>query len=413
MAKYLRIDPRDFIMKPFITCPRCGQVEFGILSVGPDSFKRRCRGCRLATDYSLPDVHKTIIYLDQFVITNLMHIRSRAEKKVEPFWYDVYDRLVRLSTLQAIVCPASAAHRLESAPATSQKQLQDGYEMLAHDVRFEDFEDIKCAQVLDCLDVWIVGDTTRLCEIHREQVLDGDPDRWIDRHRVSVTLPPIPGYLEALEADLRTTHEGLLGVFQTWKAEPDRTWEYWRDSEGAAWGRAQVKLLQQEAQKREEIRRVKREMLIPFGLTQPPVIRLFDQITNELGQADVPEVEQSRKFIEFMLSENLREAPFIKIASGMYACLAKKASTQQKPPTRGFYSDVDVMSCLLPYCDAMFVDRECCAYWREIQAVERRRLPYATRVFSLATKDEFLAYLDDLEQAVPPIQHQLASEVYG
>ena len=54
------------------------------------------------------------------------------------------------------------------------------------------------------------------------------------------------------------------------------------------------------------------------------------------------------------------------------------------------------MSCLLPYCDAMFIDKEIATYWREIQGTPSRRLPFETRVFSLSNKVELLAYLDEL-----------------
>ena len=116
--------------------------------------------------------------------------------------------------------------------------------------------------------------------------------------------------------------------------------------------------------------------------------------------------------VAFMHTQPITTAPFIQISRAMYACLAKKAATQVKPPTPGFFNDIDFMSCLLPYCDAMFVDRECSTYWREIQNSPTRRLPYTTKVFSLATKAEFLAYLDQLDAAVPAEQRRLAHEVY-
>jgi hypothetical protein len=60
----------------------------------------------------------------------------------------------------------------------------------------------------------------------------------------------------------------------------------------------------------------------------------------------------------------------------------------------------------------MFMDKECAAYWLEIQTSAARRTPYATRVFSLTTKLDFLSHLDELEQAIPDKQRRLANEVY-
>jgi len=69
-----KFDPRDFISPPFVSCPECSQPSFGILRVGPDTFVRRCRNCFHMRDFGLPAVRKTILYLDQFVISNLMLI---------------------------------------------------------------------------------------------------------------------------------------------------------------------------------------------------------------------------------------------------------------------------------------------------------------------------------------------------
>lgn len=90
-----------------------------------------------------------------------------------------------------------------------------------------------------------------------------------------------------------------------------------------------------------------------------------------------------------------------------------KAPTQKEPPTKGFFSDVDVMSCLLPYCNAMLLDRECAGYWREIQSSPKHRLPYGTRVFSLAAKDDFMAYLDEIEKSATEEHRKLVRDIYN
>jgi hypothetical protein len=49
--------------------------------------------------FDLPRVHKAIVYLDQFVISNLMLARS-GTKRVQPFYYTLYNKLLNLSNLQ-------------------------------------------------------------------------------------------------------------------------------------------------------------------------------------------------------------------------------------------------------------------------------------------------------------------------
>jgi len=100
-------DPRDLIEGPFISCPKCLGNNFGILSVGPSSFDRLCRDCLHDETFGLPVVRKVVIYLDQFVISNLMLVRSKSPKQVEPFYGTLYNKLSNLSKLQAIICPYS------------------------------------------------------------------------------------------------------------------------------------------------------------------------------------------------------------------------------------------------------------------------------------------------------------------
>lgn len=57
---------------------------------------------------------------------------------------------------------------------------------------------------------------------------------------------------------------------------------------------------------------------------------------------------------------DMLEIPFNDIASSLWASIAHQAAYggRKKPPDRGMVSDIDMISTLLPYCDAMFIDRE-------------------------------------------------------
>src|SRR5260370_42636779 len=70
---------------------------------------------------------------------------------------------------------------------------------------------------------------------------------------------------------------------------------------------------------------------------------------------------------EFLRSGAINEAPFNVIAASMYASLAQKAAAgQKKVPNRGTFTDVNILSTLLPYCDAMFMDNGCRALLQDI-----------------------------------------------
>jgi hypothetical protein len=64
-------DPRDLIFPPFSLCAACGREALGILSVGSQRVTRRCRECLATASEALPAVDKKVIYLDQFVLSNV------------------------------------------------------------------------------------------------------------------------------------------------------------------------------------------------------------------------------------------------------------------------------------------------------------------------------------------------------
>jgi len=66
----------------------------------------------------------------------------------------------------------------------------------------------------------------------------------------------------------------------------------------------------------------------------------------------------------------------------------------------GMTNDLNILSLLLPYCDAMFIDNQCrgCLEEKDLQD----NIDYSTRVFSLTSKEDFLGYLEQLETEFPP-----------
>ena len=413
MGATVKLDPRLFINPPFSTCPSCGGEEFGVLTVHADSFVRRCRACWYDQTYDLPPVRKTLLYLDQFVISGIMRVRQKTAKPDgDRFYVTLYEKLAHLLKLQAIVCPYSEAHLLESDVHSNPKALRDSYRAFAEGVHFESFDDIRHTQVMARLERWLSGSLAPIT-IDRDDALEGrEIDIWTEPFDISFELPPIPGMTDKLRAWRAQSHQGLVAVFnRTWKAEPHQTWEYWRDREAASWGRLIFPIYQREVLRWANILEGRVQPL-PHETEPHHFVVLIHAIADRIEEAGCPTAHKLESALRF-LKEATADTQFRQIAGSFYACAAKKAASQVKPPTQGFNNDIDVMSCLLPYCDAMFMDNEMANYWREIQGTPTRRLPFETQVFSLSRKDDFLAYLDQLERSVSDEQRRIAIEIYA
>ena len=72
-------------------------------------------------------------------------------------------------------------------------------------------------------------------------------------------------------------------------------------------------------------------------------------------------------------------------------------------------NDIDIIGVLLPYCDAMFVDKECAEILKQI----KNKINFSTKIYSLNNKNEFIDYLNEIEKKTPKSHFEKVYEVYG
>ena len=126
------------------------------------------------------------------------------------------------------------------------------------------------------------------------------------------------------------------------------------------------------------------------------------------------------KILEVILSyfhspDLLLEIPYIRISTVMYAGLAHKAVSGKKDPPKSLV-DVQFIGSYLPYCDAMFVDKESQTLLKELpkSAPSHLRLKeFLAKIFSLRDKKEFLDYLDGVVADIPKEQIDILKDVSG
>ena len=410
-------DPRDFISRPYWDCPFCGaQRTFGVSMVLHDHYVRRCRTCLCDTTHSLPPVHKKVIYLDQFVISNMMKAlnpQTKAHKKrsADPYWAHLFAKLHSLCKLQLIVCPDSSLHEQESALAPQfYRALKRMYELLSHAVGFDSPTEIKQLQIGDGALNWVRGEDGKAPNLDPEGVVDGKVHGWQQRLILSADIPIERQWVDELRTEREQAARWLKERFCSW-AKEGTTFEQQFDIELRAFPRTLLKL---------HFGRQAKLAAILEGKHEPALSDLYPDLSSSLilsvhsafTRAGVRDSELWPKTLEYLLSDSLRNVPFIRISAMLYAALARRAASGRKrPPDRGMMSDIRIISVLLPYCDAMFIDNEC----RGLLCEEplSGALDYGTTLFSTNNKERFLNYLDDIKSRASPEHLDKVKEVYG
>jgi hypothetical protein len=341
---------------------------------------------------SLPALRKKVIYIDQCAISNIMMVLSPEVKGheravAEPFWSELYDVLDVVRHLQVAVCPDSTAHEHESLASPFFGSLKNTYEHFSGGLSFERDESIKMKQI---------GEAAR-CFIRKEELkFDLDPQRivrghlhgWQDRIRISVD-GMLPGTLEGLRNTRSKVQLGIQEVFEEWQ-KGKRSFEEVFEQERGAY--APFIARQYVADQEKMARAIMGNLPLSLDAFMPSTASYTIGMVKHIFDMEAAPAKPAATVKDFLDSGLLKEVPFNVIASSMFASLAKKAAAGQKePPNQGTSNDIDVVSTLLPYCDAMFVDNGCRALLQDIP--KKHKLPYPCRVFSKNVCSEFLKYL--------------------
>lgn len=386
----ISIGPASFITGPYDECPACeAEDAFGLLSVGRTSYVKRCRECFETQTLTLPVLDKRMIYLDQHAISHLsksLHPDSKHKYDLDKpathfgFWGEVFAKLDRLHKLQLAVCPISPVQRSESLlDSRLTDQLKTVSEHLAGEVSFRDEFGIRMMQLSEAMDAFLSGDPV---EHDRNQVVNGNLDHWLDKIRISVDMGLADLEREETRADREKNFRSLEAQREAILASPKQDFDgYFRD------------LLQQS-----------RELL--DGRMARTVM------SRSLEKFGVPEDDWAQTVDDFSSSDQMREMPQLRLWAGLFAAYDVEVVEQRAPDLKAsLYFDFIGISSYLPYSDAFFLDRECARLLNE--ARENGEVPWTTRIFTIDLKDEFLAYLEEVEDSAPEGHHDLVERVYG
>jgi len=360
----------------------------------------------------LPALRKTVLYLDQNVVSDMMKAINPATRSygrpVLERWRDLFRRVDRLCKLQLLVCPGSPTRDHESAVSPFQNALARMSGQLSGGSRFHSSVDVRLLQLDRCVRRRF-GEPVDAAGTAEEVIL-GPLHGWTPKLQLSVEFPYSADYVRHLRATRLRTQALLEQLNESrWLREP-LSFDEWVLEETREFGR----LLKFHYEQFLEVVGgvfARRRPISELNLDDV-AYRTINTIRRSFEETGVGKEEAKERTLAFVTSDEVGEAPSIRINSMLYAARARKAAGgQRRPPRASFVHDVQAISSYLLYCGAMFVDNECRALLTEEPVCSR--LGYPTRVFSKSNWDAFIRFLDDLLAACRPDHRDLVAQVYG
>lgn len=337
-------------------------------------------------------------------------VKGHERAAAEPFWKELFEALSVVCHLQLVACPDSREHQHESLASPFYKAVKGTYEHFSGGVSFHDAETIEIQQICDLARAWLKKEPAKF-DFSPESVSSGRLHGWSGRMFITVD-GVLPGTLDEWRAMRSKTHEALREVFERWKTEKKSFGELFA-IEKASYSQTLIQVYVRDCRKRAQMAVMMMRGQMPT-LEEVLSSRTENLISNLrfLFQREVGKEEGDARLVEFIRSGAINETPFTLIRAAMYASLATKAIAGQKEiPNQGTVTDINIVSTLLPYCDAMFVDNGCRALLRDIP--REYTLPYGCRVFSPNAGMDFIRYLTEIRDAVTPEHLKLIEEIYG
>lgn len=404
---------RDLISAPFIACPRCERNEFGILMISGDVCTRRCRSCLHKKGDKLPPLRKRVILLDQFAVSNLMFAIDAdlpQNKRVQPYYSELFDLLGSLVKHQLIVCPVSPAHHEESMVTPHYKAMNRMSEHLGNGCSFWDAATVRRFQLSKHCLSWVRGKPEVEPRFEAQDLAHGDLHEWADLLLITVKRRLNASDVDALRHDRARSSASLNATFGRWQTEP-LSFEQWFRQEMASYGPVVFREYERFYQKLGEVELGLRAPSLDECLP-PEAVVLVKGMCIYLQDHGLSQPESSEAVRAYLHSDALRFVPSLRISCMLWAALARKASSGQKrPPTQGMVSDVEVASAVLPYVDAAFIDNEVRALLTEEPL--RSRAGIAADLFSPNNVHAFQTYLRSIMAEAPVSHVEIARSVYG
>lgn len=370
----------------------------------------RCTECRFTAQVPLPQVNKTVIYLDQFVFSTIFKMKAGSPAPIgkESLYEDLEPLLRRVVLLQQAILPHSDIHSSETIVFQEAKGLRSAYEALGGDVSLKDTYDVEAKQVFAYATAFRDNSEPALT-FEPAEILDTDWNEWLRDMRITLNTD-YAVFAAGIRRERDHGFAALKSVFESWAKEKPSF----------------AKLLERElrlgAHKRSALSKVMIRIQGASGevdfdellnASMEPIWREFRLLIDffRKDRLEASEADAVARIGEFWDWGRFREMPFNRISAYLFAALGRRVVMGQRKFTRGIMNDIRAIAAYAPYVDAMFIDREMAELLNEEPL--KSDLVYRAQIFSYANAEAFLEYLRTLEASTSSEVREFASRIYG
>ncbi|MGZ3171646.1 MAG: hypothetical protein ACXWJC_01010 [Croceibacterium sp.] len=310
--------------------------------------------------------------------------------------------------LQQAVFPPSDVHHSETLVSPWPQELRDAYEAVSGEVRLEDTNHIQLSQIAAFARAFITHDKPEI-NFGIDNAVRGRRNEWLPDMRIAVQTD-YSQFADGTRASVDETAEAVVDLMDGWRKRGVGFGEA-LEIELGSYHQSRTGALQAFAERHAKAVAAD-DFMAEFNLGMSFIVREMSLLREVFTRAGVPTDKLDETITGFWHWDGNRDQPFGRILAYMFAALAGQVKAgRTKSVSRGFMNDVKAIAAYAPYLDAMFVDKECATLLGEGRP--RDELTYKSRIFSLNKKEEFLTYLQELEDATPEEVRHFSGLIYG
>jgi hypothetical protein len=382
----------------------------GFFSGGDHSIVWRCSRCQYRVIEPLPPVDKKVIYIDQFVFSELFKLKAgtRRKDKLTSFWQKVDTLLHRVVHLQQAVLPHSNIHHAETVVSAWPRELREAYEAIGGDIRFDDTNDIQMREITEFASAYVEQREPSV-NLDVDEILHGARNKWLPNIRVVVGAD-----YSHFAAETRQRRDSVgtsvNDLMNNWRAQ-NLGFNEVLNIELNAYYTSRIDALKAWRLNYEGAEAVG-DMMAMMNQGMSNICRELSMLHHLCKKNGIPEHCHDIFRNSFWKWDRNSEMPFGRILAYMFAALAGQVKFgRTKGVSAGFMNDVEAVAAYAPFVDAMFIDKECSLLLR--QGRPGKELNFRARIFSLTNQDEFLDYLSGLEAQAGDEMRRYAQIIYG